>query len=108
MCHVAAWLIDGVNAPAHGDHFWKWAKQMEKAIPTIKITQCHSYEINVPYKFVCTNEQCQYIYSRHSKKGIDVTRWISLPYYSNPEKDKSVDCVNRLSSSMELIMPMGL
>lgn len=25
MCHVAAWLVDGVRNPAHGAMFWKWA-----------------------------------------------------------------------------------
>jgi predicted SprT family Zn-dependent metalloprotease len=74
MCHVAAWLIDGILAPAHGNHFWKWAGRVEKAIPGIKVTQCHSYEINVPFKFICTNDGCQHVYSRHSRKGIDINK----------------------------------
>jgi hypothetical protein len=77
MCHVAAWLVDGVNAPAHGPHFWKWASQVERTIPSIRVTKCHSYEINVPYKFTCTNGGCGHIYSRHSKKGIDPNRWVA-------------------------------
>lgn len=74
LCHVAAWLIDGVSEPAHGDEFWKWAKHAEQTIPGIKVTRCHTYEINAPYKFICTNEDCQKVYSRHSKKGIDTSR----------------------------------
>jgi hypothetical protein len=84
MCHVAAWLIDGVNAPAHGPNFWKWAHQVETKIPSIRVTQCHSYEINVPYKFTCTNEGCQHIYSRHSKKGIDTSRSTEMPMTLTP------------------------
>ncbi len=74
MCHVASWLIDGERKPPHGPSFWKWARVCEKSITGSQVTTCHSYDIHKPYKFKCTNESCQIMYSRHSKKGIDINR----------------------------------
>lgn len=74
MCHAAAWLIDGVCKPPHGETFWKWARRLERLVPGISVTTCHSYEINTPFKFMCTNDSCCKVYSRHSKKSIDVNK----------------------------------
>lgn len=74
LCHVAAWLIDGERKPPHGPGFWKWARVCENSITGSQVTTCHSYDIHKPYKFKCTNDSCQIMYSRHSKKGIDINR----------------------------------
>jgi hypothetical protein len=74
MCHVAAWLLNGVAQPAHGEVFWKWAKRAEEKITGITISRCHSYEINAPHKFLCNNTKCAQVYARHTKKGVDVDR----------------------------------
>jgi predicted SprT family Zn-dependent metalloprotease len=74
MCHAAAWLIDGVCKPPHGETFWKWARRLESSVSGMSVTTCHSYDINTPFKFMCTNDSCCKVYSRHSKKGIDVNK----------------------------------
>lgn len=74
MCHVASWLVDGERKPPHGPSFWKWARVCENSITGSQVTTCHSYDIHKPYKFKCANESCQIMYSRHSKKGIDINR----------------------------------
>ncbi|KAL3897118.1 MAG: hypothetical protein SGCHY_003635, partial [Lobulomycetales sp.] len=76
MCHdssAAAWVIDKTNKPPHGPAFKKWGAVAEKKFPSIKVTTCHSYEINYRFYYTCVNEQCGAQFGRHSK-SIDVDR----------------------------------
>jgi predicted SprT family Zn-dependent metalloprotease len=74
MCHAAAWLLDGERKPPHGPAFWKYAKQASAILPELMVTTCHSYNVHKPYKFRCVDDNCGTEYSRHSKKGIDMTK----------------------------------
>lgn len=101
MCHAAAWLIDGSRNPPHGDVFWKWARLAEKRSPGLRLTTCHSYEINQPYKFTCTNSNCGVVIGRHSKKGLDVSKYVHMTtstciYLLNPSNDTGIDVANVL------------
>ena len=73
MCHVAAWLLDHNRKPPHGPVFWKWASIAFQKVG-VEVTTCHNYEIHRPFKFQCTSSECGKIYTRNSKKGIDVNR----------------------------------
>ena len=75
MCHAASWIINNSKNPPHGKWFWQWADLANKKIPEITVTRCHAYVIHRPYKFECININCKQIYSRHSKKGIDILRF---------------------------------
>ena len=72
MCHVAAWLVDGVSRPPHGDAFRRWAARVER-VARIEVNTCHSYDIAFKYRYACTTPGCGLIYKRHSK-SIDVRR----------------------------------
>lgn len=32
MCHAAAWIIDGISKPPHGDVFKSWARKFEAKV----------------------------------------------------------------------------
>lgn len=70
MCHVAAWLIDGVSRPPHGAAFRAWATRVARHAK-IEVTTCHRYEIAYRHTYVCTTPACGQTYGRHSK-SIDV------------------------------------
>ena len=74
MCHAAAWLLDGERKPPHGPAFWRFANLANRRRPELgEVTTCHNYSIHKPYKFRCTNSECEIEYSRHSK-SIDIDR----------------------------------
>jgi predicted SprT family Zn-dependent metalloprotease len=73
LCHAAAWLVDHVAKPPHGDVFRSWADRVTVAYPGIEVTTCHSYEIAYKYQYRCTNTACARTYGRHSK-SIDLDR----------------------------------
>ena len=52
MVHAAAWIIDGVSNPPHGQCFKKWAKTAMRRIPNAIVTTTHSYEIEYRYTWV--------------------------------------------------------
>ena len=65
MCHAMAWLEDGVSRPPHGDAFRHWAWRFEQALPGVKISTCHNYEIDYKYAWEC--QGCGQRIQRHSK-----------------------------------------
>jgi predicted SprT family Zn-dependent metalloprotease len=70
MCHVAAWLVDGVARPPHGAAFRRWANRVTRHA-RIDVTTCHRYAIAYRHRYQCTNPACLQSYGRHSK-SIDV------------------------------------
>ncbi|EDQ90998.1 uncharacterized protein MONBRDRAFT_23840 [Monosiga brevicollis MX1] len=75
LCHVAAWLINGVNKPPHGRVFKGWAARAMRRYRHLNITTCHSYEIEFRYRYQCTNAECGHVFGRHSK-SINVDRQV--------------------------------
>jgi predicted SprT family Zn-dependent metalloprotease len=73
MCHAAAWLVDHVAKPPHGDVFKKWAKLAMQTYPGTNVSTCHAYAIHTPFKWKCTQTWCEQEYGRHSK-SIDVEK----------------------------------
>jgi len=71
LCHVAAWLIDGVSKPPHGPCFQYWGNKFHKIIPDIIVSVYHNYEINYKHNYVC--KDCQHVFGRHSK-SIDTSK----------------------------------
>ncbi|KAJ3057163.1 hypothetical protein HK097_011168 [Rhizophlyctis rosea] len=67
MCHAAAWLVNKVCKPPHGDVFKYWGFRAMEVYPDVEVTTCHSYEINYKYTYVCTNDLCGNSYGRHSR-----------------------------------------
>lgn len=67
LCHAAAWLVDGVAKPAHGDVFKGWANRAMAAFPGLQVTRCHQYEIHFAFKYECATDWCRQQYGRHSK-----------------------------------------
>ncbi len=59
LCHVAAWLINQNNKPAHGPVFKYWAQKATSICPDLAVTTCHNYEITYKYWYECTNVDCQ-------------------------------------------------
>ncbi|CAN0322866.1 unnamed protein product, partial [Scytosiphon promiscuus] len=52
LCHAAAWVVDHISKPPHGDHFWAWANRAKAAHPGVPVTTCHSYSINYKYRYL--------------------------------------------------------
>ena len=97
MVHAAAWVVDGVSKPPHGNCFKKWAKIAMRQIPNVKVTTTHDYEIHFKYAWVsirvlegwrfnfallnnfffhiqaCTSKGCTFVVKRHSK-SVDLNR----------------------------------
>lgn len=69
LCHVAAWLVDGVHKPPHGRVFKMWAARVSRFYPQFEVTTTHSYSIRYKYTYECMS--CKTAYGRHSK-SIDV------------------------------------
>ena len=62
MCHAAAWVLDGVAKPPHGDVFRRYAARFP-----FEITTCHNYKINYPFYWRCTNAKCAQMIGRFSR-----------------------------------------
>lgn len=75
MCHVATRLLDDFERDHHGPMFKKWAAVVHRRVPEITITTYHTYEAHKPFIYQCTGEKCKTKFKRHSKKGIDVTKY---------------------------------
>ena len=71
MCHAAQWVLDGAAKPAHGAAFRKWAREAERALPGMRISTCHNYEIFYKYRYGC--EGCGAEFGRQSK-SVDLQR----------------------------------
>ena len=71
MCHCAAWMIDHVAKPPHGEVFKKYARRAMVLVPGVEVSTCHNYEIFHPHRWQCG--ACYQEYGRHSK-SIDVDR----------------------------------
>ncbi len=69
LCHVAAWLVDGVHKPPHGRVFKMWAARVSAVYPHFEVTTTHSYSIRYKHTYECMT--CKTTYGRHSK-SIDV------------------------------------
>ena len=67
MCHAAQWLCDGEARPPHGRAFQRWARQVERRVPELRITTTHSYAIHTRYKHLYTCTQCGQQYGRHNR-----------------------------------------
>ncbi|KAL1922550.1 uncharacterized protein VTP21DRAFT_10089 [Calcarisporiella thermophila] len=65
LCHVAAWIVNGVSKPPHGPVFKYWATRVMTAYPNLEINTCHNYDIDYKYRWECVS--CGKIYGRHSK-----------------------------------------
>jgi predicted SprT family Zn-dependent metalloprotease len=73
FCHVCTMMIDKVTNNPHGAVFKKWGAECTKRFKDrgVKVTSCHSYDIQYKYIWECTI--CGVIYQRHSK-SISVER----------------------------------
>lgn len=71
MCHCAAWLIDHVAKPPHGQVFKQYAKRAMVIVPEVDVSTCHNYQIFYPHRWQCGT--CYQEYGRHSK-SIDVEK----------------------------------
>lgn len=60
LCHVAAWLINHVGQPAHGDVWKRWMLMAKSIYPHIAMTTCHSYEIDFKFNYACPVETCDF------------------------------------------------
>jgi predicted SprT family Zn-dependent metalloprotease len=65
LCHVAAWLVQGVARPPHGVEFKAWADIASGRYPMHQVERCHSYAIHAPHRYEC--QTCGCAYKRHSK-----------------------------------------
>lgn len=72
LCHAAAWVVDGVDKPPHGEAFRRWGARASAATG-LPVTRCHNYEIEYRHNWVCTH--CGAVIGRHSK-SVDVTRQV--------------------------------
>ncbi|XP_069896426.1 germ cell nuclear acidic protein [Dipodomys merriami] len=65
ICHVASWLIDGVQ-DSHGDSWKFYAKKCNEIHPELPmITRCHNYRINYKIYYECI--QCSARVGRYTK-----------------------------------------
>ena len=64
VCHAAAWVMDEVARPPHGEAFRRWARRFEQEMG-VEISTCHSYEIAFKFNWECTG--CGQTVGRHSK-----------------------------------------
>ncbi|XP_048191776.1 germ cell nuclear acidic protein isoform X2 [Perognathus longimembris pacificus] len=65
ICHVASWLIDGVQ-DSHGDSWKFYAKKCNEIHPELPmITRCHNYRINYKIYYECI--QCGARIGRYTK-----------------------------------------
>ncbi|EEB07141.1 HMG box protein [Schizosaccharomyces japonicus yFS275] len=67
MCHLACWMLDKVMQPQHGVAFKAWARKVMNEFPSVQVTTKHNYEIDYKFQWICTNNECEKIYGRHSK-----------------------------------------
>jgi predicted SprT family Zn-dependent metalloprotease len=71
LCHAAAWVIDGINKPPHGEAFRRWADRAERLVPSMEVSTTHNYAIQYKHSWRCTDEACGVVY-RRVKRSIDV------------------------------------
>ena len=71
MCHAAQWVLDGKAKPPHGPRFWHWARAFERAVPGMKVSTCHSYDIFYKFRYEC--DGCGNGFGRQSK-SVDLVR----------------------------------
>ncbi|PHH58544.1 hypothetical protein CDD81_5430 [Ophiocordyceps australis] len=68
FCHLANFMISGVNNRPHGSEFQAWAAKCSRAFGKshgIHVTTRHTYEIDFRFVWRCTS--CDYEYKRHSR-----------------------------------------
>ena len=65
LCHVACWVIDGVQKPAHGRLFKAYGAKVTSTYPGIRVSTCHNYDIRYKYEYRCVS--CDWKIGRHSK-----------------------------------------
>ncbi|PHH71668.1 hypothetical protein CDD82_6383 [Ophiocordyceps australis] len=68
FCHLANFMISGVNNRPHGVEFQAWAAKCSRAFGEshgIHVTTRHTYDIDFKYVWRCTT--CGYEYKRHSR-----------------------------------------
>eukprot|EP00978_Attheya_sp_CCMP212_P016613 scaffold43696_cov48-Attheya_sp.AAC.2 len=68
MCHAAAWLVDGIHKPPHGQCFKKWAN-----IKDVTVSTTHDYQITYKYAWACATPNCGVVIKRHSR-SLDINR----------------------------------
>lgn len=74
MCHAAAFVIDHVSRPPHGQCFKKWANRAMRAV-NVEVTTTHDYNIEYKYAWRCSTRGCVAKFARHSR-SIDVNRQV--------------------------------
>ena len=74
MCHAAAFLIDNVARPPHGNCFKKWANHATFRT-NIEVSTYHSYEIAFKFAWACTSKSCNVVIKRHSR-SVDVEKHV--------------------------------
>lgn len=72
MCHVAAWLVDGIAKPPHGKEFKHYANLAMKRVPILKITTTHDRKVDRPIKYNYKCQDCDQDYPR--QRVVDITR----------------------------------
>ncbi len=84
LCHAATWLIDKKDANnfrAHGKDFYRWGKRVTEIYPDVPVSRCHMYQIHKKYQFKCSKESCNTKVHKHSKKGLDINRYVTIYFY---------------------------
>jgi hypothetical protein len=101
LCHAAAWIIEGIKKPPHGEAFQRWG-QRAFLITGLPVTRCHNYNVSYKHNWKCvgnstttttttattkttnhmpqdksskSSKGCGAVIGRHSK-SIDVTKQI--------------------------------
>ena len=68
LCHVAAWCLDGVARPPHGEAFRAWGARATRAFPALRVTTCHTFEIAAGrFRYECAAGCGRAPISRHSR-----------------------------------------
>ena len=55
LCHAAAWVIDGVKRPPHGEAFKRWG-DVATAATGLPVTRCHTYDIVYRHNWCCIGQ----------------------------------------------------
>ena len=75
LCHAAAWLVQGSARPPHGPCFQQWAQKAMAAVPSIRITTRHNFNIHYPYVYSCGNTVCAGTLVKRRRR-INVQRYV--------------------------------
>ena len=65
LCHAAAFVVDDVAKPPHGDVFKRWGRRAMNTFTDVEVTTTHDYIIQYSHFWTCA--ECSYTYKRHSK-----------------------------------------